>query len=325
MRLSIRVPDHAVRTAATLTIGIAVLLLGGWWAGQARAAHNPGSTVHACAAPNGTLRLAEECRSSESPLVLATEAGLQAAESRIAALEADNADVAALEGRVEELEATVSEQATTISGLQGDVGTLESANTALQDRVGTLEGLLAGVTRSEVDGRDTLRFTGMNLQIVNGQNSTATSNGLGNLIIGYNGQRSSPAATREGSHYLVVGDEHEWTRFGGILAGLHNTASGVWASVTGGVSNTASGDLASVTGGFRNTASGMDASVSGGYRNNATGPGSSVSGGAGNTASGARASVSGGVSNDARGTDTSILGGHEKMVSTQYACHPACP
>lgn len=283
MRISIRVPDHAVRIAAALAVGIAALLLVGWGAGQARAAHNPGATVHACAAPNGALRVADECKKSESSLVLATEAGLQAAESRIAALEAENADVAALEGRVADLESTVSQQATTISDLEGDVAALESANTAMQDSVDDLEDLLAGVTRSNVDGRDTLRFTEMNLQILNGTNTTdGTPNGLGNLIIGYNARRTLPPTypdKRAGSHYLVVGDRHHWTRFGGILAGYNHTASGDWASVTGGDSNTASGPYASVTGGASNTASGDTASVTGGYINTASGVAASVTGG----------------------------------------------
>lgn len=41
---------------------------------------------------------------------------------------------------------------------------------------------------------------------------------LGNVIIGYNAQRTT-AATRTGSHYLVVGDQHEWTGYGGIFNG----------------------------------------------------------------------------------------------------------
>ncbi len=190
--------------------------------------------------------------------------------------------------------------------LTGRLDSLESALTAANSRIGALEsqvdGLqttLDGVTRTSVDGRDTLRFEAMNLQLVNGTGTTdGTPNGEGNLIIGYNTPRpfgeTDPAVHRAGSHYLIVGDRHHWTRFGGIVAGLKNTASGDWASVTGGDSNTASGIAASVTGGANNTASGAVASVSGGVINTASGSGASVTGGSANLASGFAASVSGG-------------------------------
>ena len=135
----------------------------------------------------------------------------------------------------------------------------------LEETVAAQQELLDGVSRVSVGGHDTLRLTEMNLQLVNGTGTTGGNpNGLGNLIVGYNPQRQFPApATRVGSHYLIVGDGHEWTRFGGILAGLANTASGDWASVSGGRLNTASDLGASVSGGFENTASGDLASVPG--------------------------------------------------------------
>lgn len=144
---------------------------------------------------------------------------------------------------------------------------LQARIAALKDDVSELQDLLAGVTRVTVDGNDTLRFEEMNVQVVNGTGSTGgTPNALGNLIVGYNLQ-PSPAATRTGSHYLVLGDQHEWTAFGGILAGLLNTASGNSASVLGGAGNTASGFAASVLGGVENTASGFRSSILGGASN----------------------------------------------------------
>jgi hypothetical protein len=173
--------------------------------------------------------------------------------------------------RLRDLEAAVS-------ALSGRVDNLESANTALTARVSDLEGAntelqarLTGVSRVAVGGRDTLRFSGMNLQVVSGTGATdGTPNGLGNVIIGYNAQRD-PAAERSGSHTLVVGDQHEWTSFGGLLAGFHNTASGDWASVSGGGFNHASGTYASVSGGSANRASGNQASVLGGFNSTASG------------------------------------------------------
>lgn len=182
----------------------------------------------------------------------------------------------------------------------------------LEATVAAQQELLAGISRVTVDGHDTLRLTGMNLQLVNGTGATDEDpNGLGNLIIGYSAQRSDPfpPATRIGSHYLVVGDRHEWTAVGGIVAGFFNTASADWASVSGGAGNTASGDRTSVSGGLGNTASSGWASVSGGQ---------------GNTASGVAASVSGGIDNTASGGLASILGGNTQTVGAQFGCHPTC-
>ncbi len=141
----------------------------------------------------------------------------------------------------------------------------------------------------------TVVFTGVNVQIVSGSGATdGPVNGAGNLIVGYD--KGTLGQTRTGSHNLVVGDEHEYTSYGGFVAGLTNTVSGPSASVTGGYENVASGMSACVIGGHANTASGLYASVSGGLYNIASGADASVSGGALNTASGLYASVSGGNS-----------------------------
>ena len=122
-------------------------------------------------------------------------------------------------------------------------------------------------------------FTGCNVNVQSGSGATdGNVNGLGNLIVGYNA--NTGGHTRTGSHNLIVGDEHDYSSFGGLVAGFENTIAAPWASVSGGNHNTASGNLA--------------ASVSGGAGNTASGDWASVSGGAGNTASGNYASVSGG-------------------------------
>lgn len=188
-------------------------------------------------------------------------------------------------------------------------------NTSLVDlhqRVATLEATLASVSATTVDGHPTVRFTGVNVQVVDGTGTSACTRctGRGNLIVGYNEDDFSVKA-RSGSHNIVVGTDNDWTSHSGIVAGQFSEISGEYATVTGGASNTASGGWASVSGGSGNTASNVQASVSGGIFNEADGPYSSVSGGASNTASGARSSVSGGSGNTANGDQTVILGGAE--------------
>lgn len=210
----------------------------------------------------------------------------------------------------------------------------------LHRRVHELEVLLEGASRIEVDGHDTLRLEGMNLQVTNGSGDTGTANGVGNVIIGYSAQRLVGApAERTGSHYLVVGDQHAWTGHGGMVAGLRNSAGDEGASVIGGRANAASGRQSVVVGGVHNNAGGSRTSVSAGSGNRADGLQSSVSGGAGNiadglqsavtggfdnTACGSWTSVSGGRRNTAGGRHTSVLGGSDHRVDDSHACHPDC-
>jgi len=181
----------------------------------------------------------------------------------------------------------------------------------LEQRVEQLEYKLAHVT----SGPDDITISGANLQIVNGLGATNTVNGLGNLIVGYQEQRLPPSPNiRTGSHNVIVGRQHNYSSFGGLVVAQFNEISGPWASVTGGTRNTASGLNASVSGGMFNRATFPEASVSGGLNNTASGMGSSVSGGVSNTASGIvfdepwGSSVSGGVGNVASQQFSSISG-----------------
>jgi hypothetical protein len=120
-------------------------------------------------------------------------------------------------------------------------------------------------------GPNEVVITGANLRIVNGLGDTQTTNGLGNLIVGYNESREilGEPDVRTGSHNLVVGSFHNFSSFGGTVIGFINEiggGGGPFASVSGGANNTASGPLASVSGGTFNTASGNFASVSGGFQ-----------------------------------------------------------
>lgn len=283
-----------VRRQPQIAVGVGVLaagaLLCSLWAAQGLASHTPDGAIHVCATGSGVLRVvddADDCRGRSAPLVLVTEEALATVGARVAALEAE----------VDALQTTVATQGAEIDALQR---------------------LLAGVTRGPGPaGNDTLRFSGMNLQLVNGTGATDNGNGLGNLILGYNAPRAPafPGEGRTGSHYLVVGDLHEYTGFGGIIAGLRNSATGGWASITGGSDNRAMGHLSSVTGGDHNTAEGELAWVGGGRHNAASGRWSSVSGGAGNVAEGQAASAFGGSLGSALGQLTTVSGGRENQAT----------
>ncbi len=154
-------------------------------------------------------------------------------------------------------------------------------------------------------------ITGANLHIRSGEGVTNGANtGVGNVVVGYNEEPGGGliAGDRDGTHNLIVGPQHKYLNFGGFLAGIRNTTSGDYASVSGGNANTASGLYASVSGGQSNFASGNFSRVSGGQNNTASGGTSSVSGGIGNTASANFASVSGGSTRTAAGDSDWVAG-----------------
>jgi len=183
-----------------------------------------------------------------------------------------SADVAALEARIEALEYTLSCAYMSTETINGVIG-------------------------------PHFIFSGVNVHIENGSAQTDKSNGLGNLVIGYNEGGVAVDAERTGSHNLVIGPDHRYTSFGGLVAGYSNATIGQFASVSGGQNNSARGDYSS---------------VSGGYYNSAQGSHSSLSGGTLSSAAGSYASVSGGYENHASGLISSVSGGDRRTASGQY-------
>lgn len=146
-----------------------------------------------------------------------------------------------------------------VRALEGEVSSLKDQVTSRDDEIAELNSLLAHFSR---DGNDIL-ITGANLHITNGLGTTESMNGSGNLIVGYNELRQSQN-DRTGSHNIVVGKQHNFSSYGGLVAGDFNHIGGPFASVSGGFSNRALGQSSSVSGGITNTAGASNASVSGG-------------------------------------------------------------
>lgn len=243
------------------------------------------------------------------------------------AVDGTHADVLSLQQALTTLQDTVAALTTQLTALQSEnaalaaeVGALTSQLTATEEKFAALEtenatlaSQLDGVLDSQVmaltpyltvtgGARPTVMLSGVNLQIVNGEGSTAIANGLGNLIVGYDeenpsgnpfcseGDYTDQAACeaaghtwsrshKSGSHYVVVGEHNSYSQFGGIVAGWANASTGQYASVTGGAVNRAGGAYSAVSGGNENVAGSNYSSVSGGAFNTASGAYSSVSGG----------------------------------------------
>jgi len=236
------------------------------------------------------------------------------------------------------------------------IAALETQNSALVDEIALLRTELNNVlainqylSLETVNDNPAVRITGANLQLVNGLGETATANGTGNVVIGYDEQRdpvvyagladcsigtnfdNDTAVTNEsecaaaggtwavnhksGSHYLIVGIESNYSRWGGLVAGFSNSSNNNYSTASGGARNVASGQFSSVSGGVRNRASGNGSSVDGGNLNLASGNNSNVNGGASNIAIGSVSNVSGGSGNVASGDFSNVSGGQDNEAS----------
>jgi hypothetical protein len=215
------------------------------------------------------------------PLAAQQAGGLPALERRVAALEA----------MVGELQQVNTGQAAEIAALKARVAQVEGQQAALANRVSAVEVKTAPVSVTAT----TYTIAGRNVFIQDGTGDTESASGLGNLTIGYNVARGAGQDARTGSHNLILGDEHNYTSYGGLVAGDANTIAGPYATVLGGFVNTAGAFGATVGAGSFNTASGVYAAVLGGSFNKALQANSTVSGGTGNEARAENSSVSGGL------------------------------
>lgn len=188
------------------------------------------------------------CRDSELSEAIA---GLQAGSGQMKNIVLPIPVTDAVSKRIDKLELQMKEN----MALKAEVKSLKKT-------VQELTTLLAGINRKDND----ITFSGVNIHLVNGNRTTdGEPNGLGNLIVGYN---ESPTGktnyARNGSHNVVIGKNHSYTSFGGLVVGQSNSITNPCAVVSGGFNNTASGKFSTVSGGQLNTASGDYSTVSGG-------------------------------------------------------------
>ena len=189
------------------------------------------------------------------------------------------------------LQKQVNAQKTQIAGLTAQLAAADAAIAVIQGNDALALGPYVSVTSDTINGvrGPHILFTGVNVHIRSGSGRTddgvpggGALTGLGNLIVGYDepvSEGGDGPQPRTGSHCLVVGAEHTWQSYGGLVAGWRNLILAPWACVSGGAGNAATGQFASVSGGLVNNASGRFSSVGGGVAYEAAGESSSVSGG----------------------------------------------
>jgi hypothetical protein len=182
-----------------------------------------------------------------------------------------------------------------------------------------------------VDSKPTILFSKANIQVVNGEGKTATANGEGNIVIGYN----ETPGTETGSHNLVLGGTQKYTSYADILGGNSNTALVPFATLTGQLNEATSFGTGALVSGVLNKVGGEDGSITGGCGNSIFVPGgggaycakedqgSSVTGGSDNQAAGSFADkddeVSGGNDNLAAGETATVLGGFDNIAEFTYS------
>jgi hypothetical protein len=250
----------------------------------------------------------------------------------------NHAQIIAILARFEALEAENVALATNISELVETNNNLQAEIDSLNET--RIEGLNEYLSiTSDVRGNPIAVFSGINLHVNNGIGDTDTRNALGNLIIGYDeitGDTTERCSLRDfetqvacegaggtwsnsfktGSHNLVLGYEHNYGNYGGIVAGYRNNITGSNASVIGGQTNLSSGTNTTVLGGNSNHANGMASSIAGGNSNLSLGTSSSISGGRNNVTSGSGSTVGGGSRNEAAGNFSVVSGGAERESTT---------
>jgi hypothetical protein len=159
-----------------------------------------------------------------------------------------------------------------------------------------------------VDNETTVRFTGVDLQIVSGSGTTdGPVNGRGNLIVGYN-ETDSEGDSRQGSHNVILGSGNSYKSYGGIIAGQLSSIGAPYASIIGGDGSGASGEGSVVVGSRYSYAAGPRAVVIGGFANEAHGEGSATVGSSDSFTFGSFSAVIGGEQNKARGVGAVTTG-----------------
>lgn len=185
-----------------------------------------------------------------------------------------------------------------IRQLENRIQVLESSLSQLQSN--NINRLNDYVEIIEDNNCITAQLSGLNLQIVNGEGSTNTTNCKGNLIIGYNEERSGTPVSRTGSHNLVLGIKHNYSSFSGFINGTANTitqsgeycsilngnecfANAKYVSICNGRDHKGNASLSTIVGGFDNGGTGQTSVVVGGMNNRADGNYSVILGGTGQT------------------------------------------
>ena len=255
------------------------------------------------------------------------------------------------QAQITDLIAQITTLTANLNTLTAAVSELETSNINLQAEVDVLKadsvvGLATVLTvGTDNQGNTAAVFSGVNLHINNGAGAVNngdpfTINGLGNLVVGYDEPISIRGAScslgiyvnqticennnevwsethKSGSHNIILGPYHNYSRYSGLITGKTNIVAGDY-SMVGGISNTANNQFASVIGGEGNTVNGLAGSAFGGAFNSVFGETNSTLGGTENTVYGQYSTITGGSENYVEGESSSISGGLNNRADANF-------
>lgn len=215
-------------------------------------------------------------------------------------------------------------------GIQTTIVSLQNQVIALQTELAEVQShLVFGLNDyvSVIDSTNTVMVSGANFQVTNGLGAAPNSwlgqtgtNGLGNLIIGYNEETGyAEEYVRTGSHNLVIGVGHSYMGYGNIIGGMRNVVNGQYSACISREAEMTWGNVNVLLGGIGSTMLNTSHSVMIGGDGNTLGTDSTdtrfsvLAGGRFNHIQGGYANVIvGGSSNVTTldGTNRSLFGGH---------------
>jgi uncharacterized coiled-coil protein SlyX len=152
---------------------------------------------------------------------------------------------ATVEERLAALEIKYTTQQTTIAQQQIQITSLQSENAILRAwKTIVSPKIEASFDRTKymiVLGNDTI-FRGTNLFVQKGSSAgDVSTNGLGNLIVGFNNPRAGAGNFRNGSHNIVLGDGLNYSGHHNLIGGFVNTLQGNYSAMPSGRYNTIGG------------------------------------------------------------------------------------
>lgn len=251
---------------------------------------------------------------------------LDALEVRLADLEdtvedtvvLSDAALAALNVALDDLVSRVDGHDVVVTAIDGRVSTLESlAATPVEQELLTDLAAYLDIDRSS----STLVVSGANVQIVNGARTTESTNGVGNLILGYgeDAYGYERAGMRAGSHSLVMGMNHAYTGYANLVHGDGGYVTGNHAAVIGTSSGSAGGRRSVIVGGYGGYASGEGSVVVAGQYGVTYGAGAASVSGYGNEVTSDDAASIGGLYGSVTGTGAVSVGGYSPRVTGDYS------
>lgn len=146
--------------------------------------------------------------------------------------------LAALESKYATQQTTIAQQQIQITSLQSENATLRSWKTIVSPKI---EASFDRTKYMIVSGNDTI-FRGTNVFVQKGASAgDVSTNGLGNLIVGFNNPRAGAGNFRNGSHNIVLGDGLNYSGHHNLIGGFVNTLQGNYSAMLSGRYNTLGG------------------------------------------------------------------------------------